>query len=369
MTSSRLRRLIKFIGPYPYNPYLIFLFFFSFYFSRYIRVIAYLPAGPERWRAGALVLLASAIPALVFSLGSILLTRFRLWSSNSTIIYILEVAFFQYLNLLYLPLIIQFLQKEFEYFDKTLIGLSRNIFLASLILVLFALALMHRAERKISDRLDLANKLVSKLETEREELIHSDEDLRRQTSQFLHDRVQSDLMVVGMKLQSISGQVSPEVNDVIEKAIHRLENTRATDLRNLIEILTPNLEAGSLQSALDTLLEQYRTNMDVSAQIDDSTEELVSGSLLGIFRIVEQSVLNSLVHGPAHRVQISVTTNTEGVTNIIVSDDGPGVTVEAITAGVGTAIIDSWVGILNGSKEIDSAPGHGYRLHVTFIAD
>jgi signal transduction histidine kinase len=211
----------------------------------------------------------------------------------------------------------------------------------------------------------LANKLVNKLETEREELIHSDEDLRRQTSQFLHDRVQSDLMVVGMKLQSISGQASPEVNEVIEKAIHRLENTRATDLRNLIEILTPNLEAGSLQSALDVLLEQYRSNMDVQLQINPATEKLDAETLLGIFRIIEQSTLNSLVHGPAKRVQISVITSSDGDTTVLVSDDGPGILLDEISAGVGTAIIDSWVGILNGEKEIDSAPGHGYQLQVS----
>jgi signal transduction histidine kinase len=227
---------------------------------------------------------------------------------------------------------------------------------------------MHRAERKISDRLDLANKLVSKLEKEREELIHSDENLRRQTSQFLHDRVQSDLMVVGMKLKSISGQSSAEVNEVIDRAIIRLETTRGSDLKNLIHVLTPNLEAGSLQAALDVLLEQYRTDMEVSVKIDAATEALDSEVLLGIFRIVEQSILNALVHGPANRVQISVSTDSVGVTDIVISDDGPGISVEKITSGLGTSIIDSWVGILNGSKEIDSAPGHGYQLHVTFIA-
>jgi len=366
--TARIRKLIKLIGPYPYNPYLLFLFFFSFYFSRYIRVVAYLPAGPERWRAGGLVLLASAIPAIVFSLGSILVTRFRFWSSKSTIAYVLEVAFFQYLNLLYLPLINKFLTEELGYVDKTILALSKNIFVASLLLVLFALALMHRAERKISDRLDLANNLVGKLESEREALVQSDERLRRHTSQFLHDRVQSDLMVVGMKLKSISGQASPEVNEVIDRAIHRLENTRATDLRDLIQILTPNLGGGTLQSALKILLEQYRANMEVSLRINPLTELLDSDVLLGIFRIVEQATLNALVHGPANRVQISVSTDSFGVTDIIVSDDGPGISVNDISAGVGTAIIDSWVGILNGSKKIDSAPGHGYQLHVTFIA-
>jgi two-component system sensor histidine kinase DegS len=227
---------------------------------------------------------------------------------------------------------------------------------------------MHQTERKIVERLKTATDLVAKLEAERESLIHSDEKLRRHTSQFLHDRVQSDLMVVGMELKSISGRLSTEVNEVIDRAILRLENTRATDLKNLIQVLKPNLDAGSLHSALEVLMEQYRPNMEVILKIDDASEELNAEVLLGIFRIVEQSVLNSLMHGPASRVQISVSTDSTGVTDIIVSDDGPGISVNKISAGVGTAIIDSWVGILNGSKEIDSAPGHGYQLHVTFIA-
>jgi signal transduction histidine kinase len=366
LKTERIKWLIKLIGPYPYNPYLLFLFFFSLYFFRFIRVIGYLPAGQERWRAGGIIILASAVPGIVFSIGSILLTRYRFWSSTNTFFYILELAFFQYLNLLYLPVITQILQDQVGYFDRTLIGLSNNIFIASLILVLFALALMHQSEKKISDRLNLATKLVGKLESERQGLIHSDERLRRHTSQFLHDRVQSDLMVVGMKLKSISGQSSPGVNEVIDRAIHRLETTRASDLRNLIQILTPNLEAGTLASAIDALLEQYRSNMEISVNIASATEKLDSEVLLGIFRIIEQSVLNALVHGPANRVQIGVTTNSDDTTEIIVSDDGPGVSLEAINAGVGTAIIDSWVGILNGRKVIDSAPGHGYQLRITF---
>jgi len=365
----QIRKLIKFIGPYPLNPYLIFLFFLSFYFSRYIRVIGYLPAGPERWRAGALVLLASAIPAIIFSLGSILLTRFRFWSSKSIILYILEVAFFQYLNLLYLPLINKFLENELNYFDKAIIALSRNIFIASLVLALFALALMHQAELKISERLSLANKLVNKLENERAELIHSEESLRKQTSQFLHDRVQSDLMVIGMKLKSISGQSSPEVNEEINRAILRLENTRATDLKNLIQILTPNLEAGSLSSALDILLEQYRLSMEVSVDLDAKAESFDTEIKLGIYRIIEQAILNALIHGPAQRVQINVINDNAGITTIIVADDGPGANLEAVSPGVGSAIIDSWVGILGGKRLIDTSLGHGYRLEVSFSTD
>ena len=362
------RKGLKLIGPYPYNPYLIFLFFSSIFLSRFAPFISIAPGGSERWKAAALVLLASSIPGILFAGGALLLMKFRFWSGESTFLYILEVAFFLFLNSLALRQIMDFLTDHIGDFGRDLLPLNFNVFTLALVLGLITLALMHQAERKIVERLTNATNLVLKLQAEREGLVHSDENLRRQTSQFLHDRVQSDLMVVGMKLKSISGKSSAEVNDVIDRAIIRLETTRTSDIKNLIQVLAPNLEAGSLQAALDVLLEQYRSDMEVSVKIDAATEALGSEVLLGIFRIVEQSILNALVHGPAKRVQISISTDSAGVTDIIISDDGPGVSVEKIISGLGTSIIDSWVGILNGSKEIDSVPGHGFQIHVTFIA-
>ena len=362
----RLVNFKKLIGPYPYNPYLIFLFFFALFFSRFITLLAYLPVGHQRWRAGLIIILVSAIPSSVYAIGAKLLTKYRFWSEKSTGLYIVEVAVFQYSNFLFLPHINSFLQRQLGHSNQTLVTLNWNVFTSSLILVLIALALMHRAERQINERLLFANKLVSKLENERDELIHSDEELRKQTSQFLHDRVQSDLMVVGMKLKSISGQSSPDVNEVIERAITRLENTRAADLKNLIQVLTPNLDAGTLSSAIDVLLEQYRQTLDISFEINEPSEGLDSETKLGIYRIIEQAILNALVHGPATKVQIEVLSDSADEIKIVVSDDGPGTTLEEVSPGVGSAIIDSWVGILGGSRHIDTSIGNGYRLQVRF---
>lgn len=366
MKKKDLQKLIRLVGPYPYNPYLIFLFFSSIFLSRFAPFISLAPSGSERWKAAALVILASSIPGVIFAGGALLLNKFRFWNGESTPLYILEVAFFLFLNLLALPRIIGFLTDQIGDFGRDLLPINFTIFLVTLVLGLITLALMHQAEQKIVERLANATTLVLKLQAEREGLINSDENLRRQTSQFLHDRVQSDLMVVGMKLKSISGQSSTEVNDVIERAILRLENTRSSDLRNLIQILTPNLEAGTLSSAIDVLLEQYRNTMQVSLGVDGATEALGTDTKLGIFRIIEQSILNSLAHGPAKRVQINVRADCGRLIEIVIADDGPGVATENLSPGVGSAIIDSWVSILNGVKEIDSAPGHGYRLHIKF---
>jgi nitrate/nitrite-specific signal transduction histidine kinase len=106
------------------------------------------------------------------------------------------------------------------------------------------------------------------------------------------------------------------------------------------------------------------TSMQVLVHIDAATEALKPEIRLDIFRIVEQSVFNSLVHGPASRFRININTDPTGATEILVSNDGLGLSIEEVKPGVGSAIIDSWLGILNGSKEIDTISGHGYQIKV-----
>jgi signal transduction histidine kinase len=329
-------------------------------------LVAEAPAGPERWRAGGVIILIALIPGTFFAVAAVLLQRYRFWSSSSLFLYILEVTTVIIILQFYSPIINPILEKFFDYHYVSPISLSKNIFFATLLLSLFTLALMHKAEKKILGRLERADELVEQLKADREELVNLDEAIRRQTSSFLHDRVQSDLMVVGMKLKSIQGTATDEINEVIDRAITRLENTRSADLKNIIQVLSPNFEAGGLMSSIESLIKQYESNMAVLIQIDSASETLDSLNLLGSYRIIEQGLLNAFVHGPAKNVLVSVTTDSEGKTEIVISDDGPGTDLEFVDSGVGTAVIDSWVGILNGKKTVDTVPGHGYRLQVVF---
>jgi len=45
---------------------------------------------------------------------------------------------------------------------------------------------------------------------------------------------------------------------------------------------------------------------------------------------------------------------------------GQGAEIGNLKPGVGSAIIDSWVGILNAEKIIDTVPGRGYRIQISF---
>ena len=364
---QKIKKFLALIGPYPYNPYLIFLLFLAIMVSRFMPIAYEVPAGPERHTATVILAALSLIPAIFFAGMGWLYSKFRFWSDKSLFFYIAEVAFAGSFIFLYFPRVKPFLRENYGFEFRTPATTSPAMFVFGVIMFLFSLALIHRAERSILHRLEKAKELVEQLKYDREDLVKADEALREQTSRFLHDRVQSDLMVVGMKLKSISGQSNIEVNEVIEKAIARLENTRTNDLRDLVQILTPNFEAGGITGALDVLADQYRPTMKVFIEIDKVSERLGSNVLLGAFRIIEQALLNALIHGPAKQVVISLKTSELGISELSIADDGPGIDLGKLQAGVGTAIIDSWLGILNGEKAIESVPGHGYRITIKFL--
>lgn len=358
-------RFWAWIGPYPYNPWLIFIFFASFYFSRFVPAINQQPQGGPRWIAGLTIVLLAAFPSGIFALLAFLLQRFRFWPLN-IVTYISEVAAGQAFVLLVSPSIGIVLQSNLGLEYSAPVALTPSVFIASLCLVLIVLGVMHKGERAILNRLNAADQLVAKLEVDREGLVRADEELRQQTSRFLHDRVQSDLMVASMKLKTISGGSSSEVNEVIDRVIAKLEQTRTTDIKDLVQILAPNFEAAGFRESVNVLAQAYRTTMVIDILVDDASENLAVEKQLGAFRIIEQALINTLVHGPAKNVKISLETDELGVSRLEISDNGPGGSIDEIVSGVGTAVIDSWVGILNGSKTIETVPGHGYQLIIEF---
>ena len=366
MKLKYLKKLTSIIGPYPYNPTLIFLFFFALYLSRYLPLVIDEPEGPLRWELGGLIVVIACIPGLTFSLSAYLLQRYRFWSKTNLLFYIIEIACCQSLIFLMQPLMQTLLSLRSKVVIHFAATANFNIYLASLSLALIAIALMHRAERTISNRLKEADELAIRLESDRVELVKSGEELRRQTAQFLHDRVQSDLMVIGMNLKSVTGKSSPEVEEALDKAGQLLEKIRTSDIRNLVQILAPNFEVGGLSEALNQLNSQYLKIMEVPIDIDSAAEDLEPKQLLGIFRIIEQALLNSLIHGPAGKASVVIKRNGSKDLSLVIEDNGPGVDLETIKFGMGSAVIDSWVSILKGRKEINSSPGNGYKLEVIF---
>jgi signal transduction histidine kinase len=237
------------------------------------------------------------------------------------------------------------------------------IFIRVIFCFLF-IAATHELQRNLKEKLQEAEARNQILLDQYKVLIDADEEIRGQASRYLHDRVQSEIMLASTKLKRRVGEIGHGQDEQITESIHQLEKIRSVDLKLVSQILTPNIEAEGIGGSIENLCRQYSSNFSYECEIEPAVETLDREQLLGIFRIVEQAVINSITHGPAQTVSIKITSEIDGEFSIAISDDGPGS--DSTETGTGTVIIDAWVSILKGRKEVKSNLGKGYELLVTF---
>jgi signal transduction histidine kinase len=245
--------------------------------------------------------------------------------------------------------------------------LKAGVFVGDLITrFLFALifvAITHNRLKVLSQKLESASELNSDLNKRYVTLIESDEEIRSHASQLLHDRIQSKLMLAGARLTRVAGVLSEEGRLGIQPVIQEIEGIRSIDIREVAQLLSPNLAGEGLIGSCENLCREYQTEIAFSIEISEKIESIDDELKLGIYRIIEQGVINSIKHGPASKISIRVENSSANGLIVEVKDNGPGCS--QVGSGKGTVIIDSWLSKLGGRKEIDSAPGQGFTLQVS----
>jgi len=236
-------------------------------------------------------------------------------------------------------------------------------FLTRFLFVLIFVASTHNRQRNLQIQLDSAQDLNRNLSDQYSMLINSDEEIRSHASRLLHDRIQAKLMLAGAKLTRLSGLLSDEGRLGVLPVIKEIEHIRSIDVREVSQLLTPNLVGEGLVGSCENLIKEFEGPVKFDINISAQTESLCVETKLAVYRIIEQGVINSIKHGPAN--QISIHTYFGAVNELVIEigDDGPGKRREH--SGSGTVIIDAWVSVLGGKKEIESEFGKGFTLRVT----
>ena len=202
-------------------------------------------------------------------------------------------------------------------------------------------------------------------------VVEADERARRSVAEFLHDRVQADLLVVAMELRSASADADPSVSARIDGAVAELERIRSSEVRSASRRLSPAFGSVGLDTALQDLADSWESALRVRVTLDPASQHLLlpSGAprdlLIAIYRVAEQAILNAAAHGRASRVDVALTMPSPGTLSLAVSDDGRGLASGPITRGAGSAIMDAWCAVAHGTwRWVPSA--RGVRLEATF---
>lgn len=228
-----------------------------------------------------------------------------------------------------------------------------RLFLVVIFLFYFLHASFGISNFRIAEEARQAKEAKAALEIQRGRLIDSQEQTRKEIADFLHDRLQSDLVVLGIQINRATQTMPAEYQEVAKAFVEEIERIRQIDVREASRALAPELDGPALAPALNDLSRQYTSVFEVKVQVDQK-DKISKQQRLAIYRIVEQALLNAAKHGSPSKIEILVKIE-DGIIKIWVTNDGKELA-QQLVAGAGFAIIDTWVSQYQGDwtvKKVD----------------
>jgi len=211
-------------------------------------------------------------------------------------------------------------------------------------------------------------------ERHRQRLTAAEEE-RRRWARELHDETLQNMAALQMALSAARRSGSPEtLREAVGEAIGRLEQDIGT-LRSLITDLRPVAldEFGTL-GAVEALVDRAaRKGLEVDLFFDLAFENGRSPTRhtaeleASMYRTVQEALTNAAKHGGAKRASVEIVED-ETTVHVTVRDDGAGFDPAERTDGFGLLGMRERVQLLDGTLEINSAPGEGTTVRATFPA-
>lgn len=235
--------------------------------------------------------------------------------------------------------------------------------------MLVVLALSGAMAERLSRQTRIAERSLQELREQQTLMLIHEEQTRRQFAMLLHDQVQAGLMTACLELKMATADETAVNRERLAAAITRIDRIRGLELHQAARALSPDLSNLGLHGALRDLMRIYEPAVQASIHVAPEIAQVIPPTptqvLLACYRIVEQGVLNSVVHGQATECVITVTVPTETTVSIEVLDNGTGVAQTDNAQGFGSAVLDSWCRVLRGSWALEYLPGGGACLMAT----
>ncbi len=376
-TSSALRAVRRFIlGPWPLSLTVAWIFASIFVFAPLFRVYGFLPLIPKADSLASRTIVIACVSVLASGCMIAPLFLYR-WVRNR--VTDSEVRWPEYLLSLagaavIAVLLSRSLLRNVPYFQEVLYS-PRFVKSAITYFLVFGFinAVLGTFFTRIQKESNSAQAALGTVVAQRRLLLESEERVRGQVAAFLHDRVQTDLMSIALRIRATIGQSPETMNSELTAVISDLERLRSQEVRKASRQLSPNLATVSFDSALRDLSESYRPALDVAINISDAVSRRIAECsddtrATGLYRICEQGLLNAAIHGLATECTIQVTLTPRDELVLQLSDNGIGVQGETLQPGMGMTVISAWVELLGGQWSLEPSPS-GMILTATVPCD
>lgn len=200
-----------------------------------------------------------------------------------------------------------------------------------------------------------------------ESMLLGQENERKRIAKDLHDGLGNLLANVQMQFSTVQEAMPAEKMPAYEMS-YQLLGEACGEVRKIAHNMMPGaLTRFGLVAALQELagtLEQS-SDLDVDLQVYGLDERLPEKVEVSLYRGVQELLSNIVKHAEATSVIIQLNRQEDGL-HVLVEDNGVGFDPEAVQAkdGLGIGSLHSRVRYMDGTMEIDTAPGKGTAVMV-----
>lgn len=219
------------------------------------------------------------------------------------------------------------------------------------------ISLLNRKLDEANEKLQRANLKLEEYAKESEKMARSME--RNRLAREIHDTLGHVLtgIIAGIDASLTLMEISPNEAKKQLEVVGGIARQGIKDVRRSVNALKPDaLERLSLEDAIKQIIEEtkqisnaeviFNNKADLSNLAEDETET--------IYRIIQESITNSLRHGKADKIQISIC-RVYNIITITICDNGVGC--KELKKGFGLRHMAERIEMLNGSLEYKSENG------------
>lgn len=253
--------------------------------------------------------------------------------------------------------------QEVKLSRQRLLLLGSVILFASLLLSAW---LLYR-RYKIKKEKEMQAGLMQQREQATIDILHAEDQERRRIAAELHDGVGQVMLAAWMNLQALKPQVQslePAQQQAIHKAI-AMVGEGCKEVREVSHSMMPNalLNKGLIGAVRDFTRQIDKNVLSISLHTEGMHEPIDEMVETILYRVIQESVNNTIKHSGAGELDISIHNNKEGI-SLLIEDNGKGFDTTLLNtgderAGLGLQNIKRRIAFLKGTAEWDSSPGNG----------
>jgi two-component system nitrate/nitrite sensor histidine kinase NarX len=199
---------------------------------------------------------------------------------------------------------------------------------------------------------------------------------RTRLAHELHDSLAQTLASLRFQVRVLDETLRQGQEPAIWYELEKIENNldeAYAELRELITHFRAPIDKRGLVPAVEHLVERFRNQAEISIYLQKEWNVLQLPATVEVqaLRIIQEALNNIRKHSQAHAVRVIMRSDIQGECEILIEDDGTGMTIEpesdrTSSDHLGLSIMEERAKRIGGTVRIESEPGEGTRILLRF---